>query len=127
MSDFIPNKTVLVDDRAILEYKQIKKCNPREKNKKHLKPNNQATLQAFSQIQERVRLAIEYSKKKKYENIWNKLSNDKLNRKLYWAILKRFLTVKKIRCIPPLLYEGKFVTDFQVKSEVFNSHFDLHF
>ena len=40
-----------------------------EKNKKHLKPNNQETLQAFSQIQERVRLAIEYSKKKKYENI----------------------------------------------------------
>ena len=40
-----------------------------EKNKKHLKPNNQETLQAFSQIQERVRQAIEYSKKKKYENI----------------------------------------------------------
>ena len=33
MSDFIPNETVLVDDRAILEYKQIKKCNPREKQK----------------------------------------------------------------------------------------------
>ena len=53
--------------------------------------------------------------------------NRQFNRKLYWAILKRFLTVKKIRCIPPLLYEGKFVTDFQVKSEIFNSHFDLHF
>ena len=74
MSNFIPNETVLVDDRAILEYKQIKKCNPREKNKKHLKPNNQETLQAFSQIQERVRRAIKYSKKKKkYEKVWNKL------------------------------------------------------
>ena len=31
--------------------------------KKYLKPNNQETFQAFSQIQERVRLATEDSKK----------------------------------------------------------------
>ena len=42
-----------------------------EKNlfyKKCLKPNNQETFQTFSQIQERVRLGIEDSKKKYYEN-----------------------------------------------------------
>ena len=43
-----------------------------EKNvfyKKYLKPNNQETLQAFSQIKERrVRLVIEDYKKKYYEN-----------------------------------------------------------
>ena len=46
-----------------------------EKNlfyKKHIKPNNQETLQAFSQILERVRLAIEDSKKKYYEKLSNK-------------------------------------------------------
>ena len=35
--------------------------------KKCLKSTNQETLQAFSQIQERARLAIEDSKKKYYE------------------------------------------------------------
>ena len=30
---------------------------------------------------------------------------------------------KKIPCITPILHEDKFVTDFQVKSEIFNSHF----
>ena len=49
-----------------------------EKNlfyKKYLKPNNQETFQVFSQIQERVRLAIEDSKKKCYKKHSNKLSN----------------------------------------------------
>ena len=36
---------------------------------------------------------------------------------------KTFVNGKKIPCIPPILHEDKFVTDFQVKSEVFNSHF----
>ena len=42
------------------DYNQIKKYNPREKliSQKHLKPNNQETLPAFSKIQERVWLAI---------------------------------------------------------------------
>ena len=76
-----------------------------EKNvfyKKYLKPNNQETLQAFSQIQEWVRQAIEYSKKKYYKKLSNKLSNDKLNGKCYWAILKRFLTIKNsLHTSPP--------------------------
>ena len=74
MSNFIPN-----DD-------------PREKLilQKILKPNNHEAFQAFSQIQERVRLAIEDFKKKYYEKLSNKLSNDKLSGKCYWTILKRF-------------------------------------
>ena len=40
--------------------------------------------------------------------------NDKLNGKCYCTILKRFFKGKKIPCIPPLLHEDKFVTDFQV-------------
>ena len=54
------NEFVLVDDGSTLDYNQIKKYNPREKliSQKHLKPNNQETLPAFSKIQERVWLAI---------------------------------------------------------------------
>ena len=70
MSNVIPNETVLVGDRdppwitsklkSMIQMKKLfyKKC---------LKSTNQETLQAFSQIQERVRLAIEDSKKKYYE------------------------------------------------------------
>ena len=88
-------------------------------HKKYLKPINQETFQAFSQIQERVWLVTEDSKKNYYESNSNKLSNDKLNVKHYWKILKRFFKGKKISGIPPTLDKDKFVTDFQVKSEIF--------
>ena len=37
--------------------------------------------------------------------------------KTYWLILK------KIPCIPPFFHDNKFITDFQEKSELFNSFF----
>ena len=81
-----------------------------EKNlfyKKYLKPNNQETFQAFSQIQERVRLAIEDSKKKCYEKLSNKLSNDQFKGKCYWTILKRgcCYTSQTSNCVA---YRGSF-------------------
>ena len=80
MSNFIPNETILVDDRDPPWITSKLKSMIKEKNlffkKKYLKSNDQETFQAFFQIQERVRLAIEDSKNKYYEKFSNKLSND---------------------------------------------------
>ena len=100
MNNFIPNETVLVDDRDPPWITSKLKSMIQEKNllwKKSLKPNNQETLQAFSQIQERVRLAFEDSKKKNYEKL-----SDKLKGKCYWKILKRFFNGKKNSLYTPL-------------------------
>ena len=43
--------------------------------------------------------------------------------KTYWSILKTLLNNKNIPCIPPLFYQGKYVTDFKKKAELFNSFF----
>ena len=43
--------------------------------------------------------------------------------KTYWSILKTLLSNKKIPCIPPLFHQGKYVTDFKKKAELFNSFF----
>ena len=89
----MPNETILVDDSDPPWITRKSKSMIQEKNlfyKKYLKPNNQETFQAFSQIQERVRLATEDSKKKYYEKFSNKLSHDKFNGKCYWTILKVF-------------------------------------
>ena len=93
MSNFIWKATTLVNDRDPPWITSKLKSMIQEKNlfhKKYLKPNNQETFQAFSQFQEGVWLAIKDSKKKYYEKLSNKLSNDKLNGKCYWTILKRF-------------------------------------
>ena len=97
MSNFIPNETILIDDwdPTWITSKLNVLYN------KYLKPNNQGTFKAFSQIRERDRLAIEDSKKKYYEKLSNKLSNDKLNGKYYWTILKRLFNGKKFLAYPP--------------------------
>ena len=46
-----------------------------------------------------------------------------LARKVYWSILKTFLNVKKIPCIPPVFHNNKFVIDFKEKAELFNTFF----
>ena len=59
MSNFIPNETILVDDRDPPWITSKLKSMIQKKNlfyKKSLKLNNQETIQAYSQIQERVRL-----------------------------------------------------------------------
>ena len=97
MSNFIPNETILIDDwdPTWITSKLNVLYN------KYLKPNYQETFKAFSQIRERDRLAIEDSKKKYYEKLSNKLSNDKFNGKCYWTILKHFFNGKKFLAYPP--------------------------
>ena len=43
--------------------------------------------------------------------------------KTYWSLLKTLLNNKKIPCIPPLLQDNKYVTDFKKKAELFNLFF----
>ena len=58
-----------------------------------------------------------------YENLAKKLNNPLLQVKTYWSILKTFYNDKKIPLIPPLLVDDKFVTDIQVKANIFNKFF----
>ena len=34
-----------------------------------------------------------------------------------------FLNNKKVRVIPPVFHDNKYITDFKQKAEIFNSHF----
>ena len=43
--------------------------------------------------------------------------------KTYWSIISRFLNKRKMPAIPPFLADGKLVSDFKIKSELFNYHF----
>ena len=50
-----------------------------------------------------------------------KLDNPNAAVKTYWSIISRFLNKKKTPAMPPILTDGKLVSDF--KSGIFNSHF----
>ena len=52
-----------------------------------------------------------------------KLDDLNLAARTSWSIVSRFLNKKTIPTIPPVLDNSKLISDFQVKSEHFNSHF----
>ena len=52
-----------------------------------------------------------------------KLQDPKSAAKTYWAILSRLLYMKKIPAIPALFVNGKFVSDFCEKANIFNNLF----
>ena len=55
----------------------------------------------------------------------DKLQNPSTAPKTYWAILSHLLYNKKLPAIPPLLADGKFVSDFCEKANLFNIFFSL--
>ena len=44
----------------------------------------------------------------------------------YWSIISRFLNKTKVPTIPPVLVNGKLISDFKIKTEHFNSYFAAH-
>ena len=70
-----------------------------------------------------------FSKLKRPKNDQNvlkmtkKLADSNTALKTYWTILNRLLYNKKIPTIPPLLVNGKFVSDFCEKVNIFNNFF----
>ena len=53
----------------------------------------------------------------------DKLQDPSTSLKTYWAILSRLLYNKKIPTMPPILDDGKFVSDFCLKANIFNDCF----
>ena len=43
--------------------------------------------------------------------------------KSHWSILKTFLNNKKMSCIPPLVHDDKFITNFKEKAQIFNNFY----
>ena len=122
MNNFIPNKTILIDDRDSPWISKKIKTLILEKNlgyRRYLKKNNPETRRDFYPVLDQVQL--ENSKLKYYQKLLDKLSlsNDTFKGKYYRSILKR------IPCIPPLIQKINFVTNFYLKRDIFNSHFSI--
>ena len=58
-----------------------------------------------------------------FSNLDKGLSDPTNGTKPYWTTLEKIVNRKKFSNIPSLLENGVFVTDFQVKVNVFNDHF----
>ena len=119
MSNYIPNEIITIDDKDPPWVNNKIKSLIKNKNeffKNYFNLNNSASVRHLEQMQESLRGNIETSKQKYYSKLSSKLTNKNTNPKCYWSILKSFLNNKKIPCIPPLIYNNQFITDFKEKS-----------
>ena len=74
------------------------------------------------QVSECTKIIVE-AKDKHLAKLSSKLDNPDTAPKTYWSIINRFLNNKKIPIIPPVLFEGKLISDFEKNAEIFNNHF----
>ena len=129
LSNYIPNETLICDDRDPPWCNSRIKSLLQDKNKLYKdfrRSNNAQLFNKLNHLQEQLNFLINKSKHDFYERMTKKLTNASKNCKAYWSLLRRLLNNKKIPLIPPLFHENKFVTDFKEKAELFNSHFATH-
>ena len=118
LSNFIPHKTLTVDDKDPSWFTKKIKNLIQEKNNVYKSyrnsesSNNIHYLRRLKVLQEDLHNAIEVSKLNCYFRITNKVNHVQKNTKVYWTLLKRVFNNKKIPLIPPLFHENEYVTRF---------------
>ena len=95
-------------------------------NKRYANPTDYNKEMLLHQVSECTKLIVE-AKDKHLAKLSSKLDNPDTAPKTYWSIINRFLNNKKIPMIPPVLFEGKLISDFEKKAELFNNHFASQF
>ena len=63
------------------------------------------------------------AKEKHTANMSAKLDNSNTAPKTHWSIISRILNKRKMPAIQPIPAVGKLVSNFKIKSDLFNSHF----
>ena len=51
------------------------------------------------------------------------MMNPLTSAKTYWSIFKLFPSNKKIPCVPPLLHQNRYITNYKDNTKVFNKFF----
>ena len=125
--NYIPHETITCDDRDPHSINKDIKELIHEKNQAYMSysqnKKNIFSVHQFELLQSKLNSLIEKSKSNYYARLSKKLSDPMTSPKSYWSRLKTFLSNKKIPCILPLLRDGKFITNFKQKAEIFNSFF----
>ena len=124
--NYVPNKYITIDDKdPVWMNETIKlKIKTRDKLYKQYVENGrfESDFMIIETLITEINDLITSTKDLYYNNLAKRLNNPLMQAKTYWSILKTFYN-KKIPIIPPLLIDDKFVTDIQMKANIFNKFF----
>ena len=127
MSNFVPNeeKTFRPSDPPWFN-KTIKSC-LKKHNKLYKKFVKNGSSLADKQILEtnksEISSVILNAKEAYLKQQGAKLADPSTSKKTYWKIINGFLNKCKVPRIPPLFFEGNFITDCKHKAAIFNNYF----
>ena len=66
---------------------------------------------------------VDHERERYLKNLGETVSNPSTGQKKYWSALKKLLNKNITSVIPPILYEGTFITDAKEKCNIFNEYF----
>ena len=125
--NYVPNKYITIDDKDPVWMNDFFKLKIKANNLlfKQYKQNSRfvSDFGLLENVVNELNDLISSTKALYYDNLTKKLHNPLPQTKTYWSILKIFYNDKKIPIIPPLLVNEKFVTDIQMKVNIFNKFF----
>ena len=128
-SNYIPNKTVLCDDKdhpwmtnGIRTAIEMKNNAYKEYIRSGMRHNYYVRLENLTT--ELSNLIRDTKTEYQQQNWAAKLVNPSTSAKTYWSILKTFANGRKVPVIPPLLIDNEFISNFKTKANYFNKFFN---
>ena len=123
----IPSRSVTINDRDAPWINNIVKTGLARNKRvyrswiKRGRPNG--GIEYVKSVQKETKNIINGAKSDFFSKLSKKLCDPQTGQREFWGAYKRILNKKKNTNIPPLLENGRFVTDFNEKAKIFNSFF----
>lgn len=123
----VPNKVITVDDSDAPFVSPTLKNLIRKSHKIYRdwvkNGKDQTTKNRVDLFRKKTKEAIENAKSSYIEGLSKKICDPTSGHKVFWSAYKRLSNKKKITNIPPLLENGKYVSNFKEKAIVLNNYF----
>ena len=127
LSQYICNKIITCDDRdppwMTAALKSAIKRKRRVYNKYVKRGRKPDDWEYVRTVRNETSSRIIKAKDDYFSNLGKSLSDPMNGTKSYWTTFKKIINKKKFSNIPPLLENRVFVTNFQMKANIFNDHF----
>ena len=123
----IPNKIFTFNDRdppwMTREIKTAIKRKHRVCKKFNSRGRNPADWERVRILRNETIRLVDAAENNYFKSLGRKLTDIKTGIKAYWHTINKKLNKNKVTCIPPLLEDDAFVTNFQTKAVIINEHF----
>ena len=127
LSENIPNRIVTFNDKdapwITIDVKSAIRRNYRVYRKWVLRGRSLTEKDLVRTVQNETNRLIKKAKIDYFNILGSKLSDYNTGSKTFWTAFKRLVNKKKLSNIPPILDDGKIISDFRQKCTIFNDYF----